>query len=662
MKNLAAVFFATIIFVLSMPVVYAIHLIGEVNNDGTVNSLDAAQILKHDAQLIALEGVGLDAADVNTDGTVNSLDAALVLKHDAKLIDGFGTLPQEASVSSEETENEESSVSPEETEEDDSVSSEETEDEESAVSPEETEEDDSVSSEETEEEEESSVSSEETEEVKAETADEWLSNIVFGINYFNGINENNDNDAYFKWISEQGFNAVEIGCRYGHLVDGVHGDLNLEHVEKLRNIIDCAYEYDFYIILTLYDGYDYMWTSLNYENQDTIIQMLNTSYKKLVENLNSYDDKLAISFCSEPRDYTDNLIDEEACEVLNNVNKEFVKMVRGTDGNNLYRKLVITTGWSKWDGLAASRFEMVDDEYTFVRIHLYEPDLFAGSKTEESVWDEASHQLTLVNCFNTLKKNFIDKGIPVYIGEFGCRPKDNDEERIKWAQCYLSLANSHNVKCFIWDTENKGSGIANSFAISNKQKLEWLNPLYMNYILDMFKNQNFVDYYDSYSYSISITEPIDLERTVTDILTGEEKTVTVSCDSDKLVLLDGKYYAKEVGEIIFTYSIDGFNYYYIVEVTEDIAEVDFAMEIRTNTDTGYLQLWITTDGHSKTRLDYDWSSTNEDVIRISKYSTITILSDGECSIIAKHRETGAVGMIDVVVANGEIVDVFVHTP
>ena len=154
----------------------------------------------------------------------------------------------------------------------------------------------------------------------------------------------------------------------------------------------------------------------------------------------------------------------------------------------------------------------------------------------------------------------------------------------------------------------------------------------------------------------------ELERTVTDILTGEERTVTVSCDSDKLVLLDGKYYAKEVGEITFAYSIDGFNYYYIVEVTEDIGEVDFGIEIITNADTGYLQLRITTAGYSKTRLDYDWRSTNEDVIRISKYSTITILSDGECSIIAKHRETGAVGMIDVVVANGEIADVFVHTP
>ena len=36
-----------------------------------------------------------------------------------------------------------------------------------------------------------------------QTAKEWLNNIKFGINYFNGINEENDNDAYFKWIKEE---------------------------------------------------------------------------------------------------------------------------------------------------------------------------------------------------------------------------------------------------------------------------------------------------------------------------------------------------------------------------------------------------------------------------------------------------------------------------
>ncbi|MBQ3196445.1 MAG: hypothetical protein IJB65_08305 [Clostridia bacterium] len=62
---------------------------GDVNGDGSINSLDAAQVLKSDAQLVTLEADAAAAADVNGDGAVNSLDAAQILKFDAQLIQGF---------------------------------------------------------------------------------------------------------------------------------------------------------------------------------------------------------------------------------------------------------------------------------------------------------------------------------------------------------------------------------------------------------------------------------------------------------------------------------------------------------------------------------------------------------------------------------------------
>lgn len=56
---------------------------GDVNGDGNVDSLDAAQILKYDAGIID----SITNADVNGDGVVNSLDAAMILKYDAGLIE-----------------------------------------------------------------------------------------------------------------------------------------------------------------------------------------------------------------------------------------------------------------------------------------------------------------------------------------------------------------------------------------------------------------------------------------------------------------------------------------------------------------------------------------------------------------------------------------------
>jgi len=65
------------------------YTLGDVNEDGAVNSLDAAYVLRYDAELISLDYKQLWAADVNGDGIVNSLDAAWILRFDAELITEF---------------------------------------------------------------------------------------------------------------------------------------------------------------------------------------------------------------------------------------------------------------------------------------------------------------------------------------------------------------------------------------------------------------------------------------------------------------------------------------------------------------------------------------------------------------------------------------------
>ena len=64
-------------------------LLGDVNQDGSVDYLDAMQVLRYDAELVELDEDQLAAGDVNADGEVNSLDAILILRYDAGLIDSF---------------------------------------------------------------------------------------------------------------------------------------------------------------------------------------------------------------------------------------------------------------------------------------------------------------------------------------------------------------------------------------------------------------------------------------------------------------------------------------------------------------------------------------------------------------------------------------------
>jgi hypothetical protein len=60
--------------------------VGDVNDDGVINAVDAALVLQYAAQL-ADSLPNLPSADVNEDGSVNSVDAALILQYGAGFLD-----------------------------------------------------------------------------------------------------------------------------------------------------------------------------------------------------------------------------------------------------------------------------------------------------------------------------------------------------------------------------------------------------------------------------------------------------------------------------------------------------------------------------------------------------------------------------------------------
>lgn len=65
-------------------------LIGDANNDGVVDVIDATTIQKHLVKLVKLEGKGLANADANKDGTVDIQDATLIQKYIARLVKSLG--------------------------------------------------------------------------------------------------------------------------------------------------------------------------------------------------------------------------------------------------------------------------------------------------------------------------------------------------------------------------------------------------------------------------------------------------------------------------------------------------------------------------------------------------------------------------------------------
>lgn len=65
------------------------RLLGDVNNDGQVDTTDAAAVLRAAAELEELDELSHHAADVNLDGVSDTSDASLILQYAAEVIDSF---------------------------------------------------------------------------------------------------------------------------------------------------------------------------------------------------------------------------------------------------------------------------------------------------------------------------------------------------------------------------------------------------------------------------------------------------------------------------------------------------------------------------------------------------------------------------------------------
>ncbi len=64
-------------------------IIGDVDGNGKVNTIDAQTILRYSARMINFTETQLDLGDVDGNGKVNTIDAQTVLRYSARLISSF---------------------------------------------------------------------------------------------------------------------------------------------------------------------------------------------------------------------------------------------------------------------------------------------------------------------------------------------------------------------------------------------------------------------------------------------------------------------------------------------------------------------------------------------------------------------------------------------
>lgn len=270
-------------------------------------------------------------------------------------------------------------------------------------------------------------------------------------------------------VKAEGFNAVRIPVSWNEHMNG--DTIDEQWLSRVNEVVDYVIDDGMYAIINVHHD-DYSWLNPSKSDEAAVKAKLVKIWEQLSERFKDYDQHLLFEGMNEPRiiggenEWTGGTAEER--EVINNLFAAFVDTVRSSGGNNSSRILIITSHAASIDADAVSGIKVPDDDRIVVSIHYYSPWDFAGDSSGTSQWGSDSDKAELDKGFDLLKSTFIDKGIPVIIGEFGALNKGNDSVRASYMEYYVKSAKSRGITCFIWD-----NGVKDDFGLLDRSNCSW---------------------------------------------------------------------------------------------------------------------------------------------------------------------------------------------
>jgi len=277
-------------------------------------------------------------------------------------------------------------------------------------------------------------------------------------------------------VKDAGFNAVRIPVSWTDHIDS-DGNIDSLWLKRVQQVVDYAMDNNLYTILNMHHD-DYTWLTPVYYKEEEVTQKYIKIWSQIADRFKNYDTKLLFEGLNEPRIV--NSTDEwsggtaEERDVINHLLQAFVDTIRDSGGNNGMRTLVITTQAASISEKSLDGLVIPDDDNLILSIHNYAPWKFTSYEFQDDTSFTTDDKSELKYEFDILKERFVDKGIPVIIGEFGAENKGNTKDRAAYYQFYIQAAAERGIPCFIWDNNTEtGEG---SYGILNRSDCSWYYP------------------------------------------------------------------------------------------------------------------------------------------------------------------------------------------
>jgi endoglucanase len=257
-----------------------------------------------------------------------------------------------------------------------------------------------------------------------------------------------------EFVKDSGFDSVRIPVTWRDHMDENYV-IDEDWMNRVQEVVDYAYDLDMYVIINIHhDGGgdpDFgAWVRNASTDYDGVSEKYTKVWEQICERFKDYGDKLIFESMNEVG--FDDLPTDEAYSTLNKLNQTFVDVVRGSGGNNPERHLLIAGYWTDIAMTCDSNFAMPVDpaDRCIVSVHYYTPWEFCTT-TLQNEWGSDEEYALMASKVDQLKTTFVDKGIPVIVGEYGTCLGNDEDSRVKFCSQFVMLCHDSGIPTYIWD-------------------------------------------------------------------------------------------------------------------------------------------------------------------------------------------------------------------
>ena len=316
-----------------------------------------------------------------------------------------------------------------------------------------------------------------------------LGNTMEAIGGENAWGSPNVTKEMIQGYADCGFGVLRIPVAWSQKMANDY-TIDPERMSRVKQITQWTVESGMYAIVNIH--WDGGWWKNFPTDKERCMKKYTRVWEQICEEFKDFNGKVMFESLNEEGGWDSlwnrftNVGDKEASySLLNEINQKFVDIVRGSSHDNNKNRHLLIAGFCTDIGQTCDElFKMPNDPKSrcAISVHYYTPATFALIDKDESwgkirpTWGTEEDMKELVDNMEKMKKSFVDKGVPVIIGEYSvCAKKLRERDSVHlYITSVIKEATKWGMCPVLWDVAHGEENIENGYYDRNTCK--FLDP------------------------------------------------------------------------------------------------------------------------------------------------------------------------------------------